>query len=140
MMSSTINHFFHEPKVKGPIGVRKKGEGAWYGPKIKELGETRLLILEILKERYPEWTTSYHATYLFNKKRKERKMKNLKFGSISGRLSELLGQRNVEISNKEVDLFDKDLIVFGWSEKPAYRITKRGMRVLEENRREVSNN
>jgi len=98
----SLEEFFYE-KPKRPIGVRSKGQGAWYSILIKKLGKTRQQILEVLKEQYPKWRTSWHLTYLLNNKRKVKGLKNLAFGTVSGRLSELLGLDYVVMSNEDID-------------------------------------
>jgi hypothetical protein len=111
--------------------IAEKGQGAWYAHSIIKLGETRELILEVLKEQYPKWMTSWHLAYLINKKRKEKQQKNLAFGTVSGRLSELLGLGYVEMSNEEIELYDSELMSFGWPEKPTWKISQKGIRYLE---------
>jgi len=124
----TLEQFFYRRK---PQGVAKKGQGAWYAPLIAELGKTRELILEVLKEQYPKWITSWHLTYLVNRQRKRKGLKNLAFGTISGRLSELLGLGYVQMSNEEIELYDSELMSFGWPEKPTWKIAQKGIRYLE---------
>lgn len=119
------------PKPKRPQGVRSKGQGAWYASLIQELGETRILILKVLKKQYPRWLTSWHITYLVNCERKAKGLKNFAFGSISGRLSELLGLGYVQMSNEDVEMYDEEVMAFGWPEKPTWRISQKGIRFLE---------
>jgi len=127
-----LDEFFdYKPKRKRPQGVAKKGEGAWYSHSILELGETRIMILKVLKEQFPKWLTSWHITYLVNKKREDKKQKHLAFGTVSGRLSELLGLDYVQMSNDEVELYDSELMSFGWPEKPTWRISGKRIRFLE---------
>ncbi|MCP8309710.1 MAG: hypothetical protein H3Z53_11390 [archaeon] len=127
-----LDEFFdYKPRRRRPQGVGKKGEGAWYSHSILELGETREQILENLKEQYPKWLTSWHITYLLNNKRKAKGLKNLAFGTVSGRLSELLGLDYVVMSNEDIELYDDETMSFCWPERPTWRISQKGIKYLE---------
>ena len=125
-----------KPKPKRPIGVRSKGLGAWYSLLITKLGKTRELILQTIKEQYPHWRTSWHLTYLVNKRGKEKGLKNLAFGTVAGRLSELLGLAFVQMSNENIELYNDETMSFGWPEKPTWRISQKGIRYLEAGKHE----
>jgi len=102
---------------------RPKGEGAHYAEKIKKLSPLHEEILQILA-LYGPLTKSRLGGILAERGRR------VSGNSLSGRLSELAGLGLVECKYAEVKLYDAKTMKFRFVEKPVWRITERGRRVL----------